>query len=200
MHFEIKTFSDIDDRSLFLDFCEQASLEVKQPASENMYHPDWINNPNILPYQILMTDRYSSPNGEFHLLFCDDKVVACSGIYRSEFNDQLAIAGCRTWINKDFRNLSIAREYLLPEQKRWAIEHNYSAIALTFNDYNKNIIEIFKKRRLGEYRSSREPKHLFYSNFNQVDHPVNIQFTKQWVIFEKLNEKWDFDWRKIIYE
>jgi hypothetical protein len=200
MHFEIKTFFQLDDRSLFLDFCEQAAKEIRQPAAENMYHPDWINNPNILPYQLIMTDRYLPPKGEFYFLLFNNQIIACSGIYQSEFNEQLVIAGCRTWINKEFRNLSIAREYLLPAQKKWAEEKNYSAIALTFNDYNKNIIEIFKKRRLGENRSPRESKHLFYSNFNQVDHPINIQFTKQWIIYETLNEDWDFDWKTLTYE
>lgn len=198
--YEIKTFSQLDDRSKFLDFCQQASTEIDQLASENMYHPDWVNNPNTLPYQLIMSDRYSFPKGEFYFLLFDDQIVACSGIYQSDFNDQLVIAGCRTWIDKKFRNLSIARDFILPAQKRWAKENNYSAIALTFNDYNKNIIQIFKKRRLGEKRSPRESKHLFYSNFNQVEYPVNIQFTKQWVIFEKLNDDWNFDWQSLKYE
>jgi hypothetical protein len=82
----------------------------------------------------------------------------------------------------------------------WCQEKNIKLIALTFNNYNKNLIQVFKKRRLGEKvdrLKTRNPGHLFYNNFNEVKFPVSIQYTKQWVVYEKLDINWDYDWSLI---
>jgi hypothetical protein len=81
--------------------------------------------------------------------------------------------------------------------KQWAIDNNCKAIAITFNDYNKNLIETFKRKRLGETRSPRQLHHLFYNNFNVIDFPLNIQYTKQWIAYEQLNLNFMFDWNTI---
>jgi hypothetical protein len=78
-----------------------------------------------------------------------------------------------------------------------AIKNKCKQVALTFNDYNKNIIAIWKRTRLGEKRTPREPRHMFYSNFNEVPFPVTIQYTSQLVIYEKLDEEWAFNWHTI---
>jgi hypothetical protein len=97
-----------------------------------------------------------------------------------------------------YRHKSILREHLLPIHKKWAIENNGNLVALTFNDHNKNIREIFKRRRLGESidRTHREPHHLFYSGLNEVTHPVNIQGTRQYIIYEKIKD-YDYDWKQL---
>ena len=51
--------------------------------------------------------------------------------------------------------------------------------------------------RLGEKRTARQPYHLFYNNFNEVEFPVTIQYTKQWIIYEKLDPNFDFNWISI---
>lgn len=70
-------------------------------------------------------------------------------------------------------------------------------IALSFNEYNKNIINIFKRNRLGEKAgriNNREPKNIFYNGLNEVSFLVNIQYTPQWVVYEKIDDTFDFDW------
>jgi hypothetical protein len=109
----------------------------------------------------------------------------------------VAIAGCRTWIDNDHRNRSLPREILLPAQKKWAQDQNAAAVVLTFNDYNKNLINAWKRKRLGEHRTPRQPFHLFYNNFNEVEFPVKIQHTKQWVIYEILDSSFNFNWENI---
>ena len=72
---------------------------------------------------------------------------------------------------------------------------------MCFNDYNKNLIEIFKRTRLSESAlriKSRGPADLFYTGLHEVDVPVNIQYTQQWVIYEKLDSKFDFDWKILL--
>jgi hypothetical protein len=71
---------------------------------------------------------------------------------------------------------------------------------LTFNEYNKNLINVFKRRRLGEKNdrcNTREPKHLFYTGLNEVPFAVTIQYTKQYALYEKIDSSFDFDWETI---
>lgn len=181
----------------FFNFCQQASLENTQPASINMWSNEWQDQPNTLPYILTKTDRFSEPNGEFFLLYKGNDIVGCSGVYISEFSKSIAIAGVRTWISPPYRNLALPREYLLPAQKEWAINQNLKTIALTFNEYNKNIITLWKRMRLGEKRSARESRHIFYNGLIELDFPVCIQYTKQWLIYEKLDPSCLFDWNNI---
>jgi len=125
------------------------------------------------------------------------EIIGCGGIYLSGFDPTFALAGCRTWMHRDHRNRSLPREILLPAHKQWAKDRNARAVGITFNDYNKNLISTWKRTRLGEERLPRQPYHLFYDNFNEVEFPVIIQYTKQWVIYETLDSTFNFDWDSI---
>jgi len=180
-------------RAQLFDFLRSES-NTNEPAAINMWHDDWESHPNTLPYKLIVSTQFN--NGIFNLAFHDDRIIGCSGAYVSAFHDKIVIAGNRTWITKSYRNMGLPREYFLPKEKEWAIERNMSIIALTFNDYNKNLITTFKRMRLGESRSIREPKHIFYNNMFVVPFPVTIQYTKQYVAYETLTN-WDFDWKSI---
>jgi hypothetical protein len=182
-----------DQHELFFDFLKEARSETSQPAHENMWDDDWERKNNTLPYILEKTNRFSR-HGMYRVLFDEDKVVACSGIYASDFCSELAIAGTRTWVSKDYRNLSVPREFLLPAEKFWAMENNFKAIAICFNDYNKNITKIWKRIRLGEKRTPRLSHHIFYNGINEVPYPVTVQYTKQWLMYEKLDPTFNFDW------
>ena len=194
-NYQLVTFNkDVEDQ--FFKFCKEASLQ-DDPASVNMWSDDWQSRPHTLPYILTNSDRYSKPNGEFFILMHLSEIVGCGGIYFSEFNPTFALAGCRTWMHHDYRNKSLPRELLLPAQKQWAKDRNASAVGITFNEYNKNLINTWKRTRLGEHRLPRQPYHLFYDNFNEVEFPVTIQYTKQWVIYEQLDPNFDFNWISI---
>lgn len=185
----------IFQKTNFFDFLKLAKDENRS-SSENMWDENWINKKNTLPYILENTDRFKK-NGVFNVLFNNKEIIACSGIYKSNFCENLAIAGTRTWVKKNYRNKLISREYLLPIEKKWAIKNNFKSIGLCFNEYNKNIIEIWKRRRLGENRTNRQSYHLFFNNFNEVKFPIEIQYTKQWLIYEKLDDSFNFDWSTI---
>jgi hypothetical protein len=197
MKFNLVSFEDYPYTDKFLNFCQDASQEITQPAATNMWSPTWETDPHTLPYKLLVNKTYAKPQGVFYLVLDNNDIIACGGAYQSEFCSDLLIAGVRTWVSKKYRNLSISREYLLPCQKKFASDNNYKAIALSFNDYNKNIIKIWKRNRLGENRSPRQPYHMFYNNFQMVDFPVEIQYTAQWVIYEKLDINFNFEWKNI---
>ncbi len=182
-------------RDIFFNFLKEARKETSQPAHENMWDDDWQNKTHTLPYILEKTDRFSI-GGIYNIMFDGESVVGCSGVYTSAFCIDLVIAGTRTWINKEYRNKSIARNILATE-KLWAINNNFKAVAICFNDYNKNIINIWKRRRLGEKRTPRMAHHLFFTGVNEVPFPVTIQYTKQWLIYEKLKEDFDFNWNDI---
>jgi GNAT superfamily N-acetyltransferase len=192
-------FSSVDIPA-FERFCQLASLEINQPAAENMWTKDWTHQSHTLMNVLLIQKRFDLEKGSFFVLYDNKNIVACSGIYKSDFCEDLAIAGCRTWINKEYRNKSIPRDLLLPAQKQWAIDNGIRAIALTFNEYNKNIIATFKRTRIGENAErmhNRQSHHLFYSNFNEVGFLVTIKHTPQWVIYERLDSSFEFNWQTI---
>lgn len=186
----------LSQKEEFVAFLKEASKEILQPAHENMWDNDWQNKNNTLLYLLENTNRFSE-QGMYNVLFDDGKAVACSGVYASAFCPELAIAGTRTWIKKNYRNLAVAREYLLPYEKAWAVKNNFKAIAVCFNDYNRNMLKLWNRIRLGENRSDRQAHHIFYNGANEVAFPVNVQYTKQWIMYEKLDPLFEFDWNTI---
>jgi hypothetical protein len=198
INYQLVTF-DENIKEEFFKFCKKSSLQ-NDSAAVNMWADDWSVQSHTLPYILTNTDRYSSSHGEFFIVLDNLKIIGCSGIYFSDFSSNMALAGCRTWIAKDYRNKLLPREILLPAQKKWAQDRNAGAVGLTFNEYNKNLIKTWKRTRLGEQRLPRQPYHLFYNNFNEVDFPVTIQYTKQWTIYERLDPAFDFNWNTIKYQ
>lgn len=199
-NFSLIAFKDLSKTQLnsFFDFCQSASFE-NLPAAKNMWQENWEDATETLPYILNKTDRFSA-KGEFHILFSGKDVVLCGGVYISDFSKKIAIAGTRTWVNKDYRHLSLVRDYLLPAHKKWAIEHDCKQVAICFNEYNKSLRRIFFRSRLGESNSRiffRTEDNLFFSNIHELPFAVNIQDKPQWVLYEKLDPNWDFDWSTI---
>lgn len=202
MNYQVVSFYTLtlNEKQEFYNFCRVQSSEITQPAAKNMWHDDWPTHNYTLPYVLEKDLRFREPFGDFNILKLDSKIIACAGVYQSTFSSNIAIAGCRTWVSKEFRNTNLMREFILPVQKQWSIDRNYKMICLSFNEYNKNIIEIFKRRRLGEQIDrfkNQKPRHLFYTGVHTVDFLVNIQHTPQWVIYEKLDSDYSFNWEMI---
>jgi hypothetical protein len=198
MQYNILAYNELSpyQHNLFFNFLKEAKQETAQPAHGNMWDDNWANNNSTLPYLLENTDRFKI-GGKYHIVFDNDTIVGCSGVYTSAFCPELAIAGTRTWIHKDYRNKSIARDILLPAEKTWAIENKFKAIGICFNDYNKNITKIWKRIRFGEKRTPRQSHHMFFNGVNELEFPVTIQYTKQWIIYEKLDPMFEFDWESI---
>lgn len=188
------------EKDQFFNFLSKTS--ETSPAQSNLWAKDWRDKSNTLPYILDYTDRFFESRGNFNIVYDRGRIFACGGVYKSMFDSEIALAGVRTYIDPEYRNQSILREYLLPYHKDWASKHNCKIVALSFNEYNKNIVEIFKRRRLGETIdrvNTRNKKHLFFNGVKEVEFPVTIQYTKQYVIYEQL-EKHDFDWESIKWQ
>lgn len=191
---QIIPFNEISTNKLF-DFLRGAKLN-NEPASENMFSDNWESESNTLPYKLFVEKIYD--NGVFNLALDNSKIVACSGCYPSKFDSNVLICGSRTWVNKEYRAKYLSTNYMLPIEKQWAIDNNFKIVALSFNEYNKHIITAMTRNGLGYKRTIKSEKHMFYDNMNIVPFPVNIQYTKQYVIYEKLTD-YDFDWASIRY-
>ena len=90
------------NKEIFFKFLK--SIDTPDPASNNMWDDDWENKNYTLPYILEKTTRFKEANGEFHIVFDDDKIIACGGVYLSNFSQHIAIAGSRTWVDKKARN------------------------------------------------------------------------------------------------
>lgn len=203
MNINVREFYSLTKRQKENFYQFLSNTDKNEPASVNMWDSEWENKPNTLPYILEHSDRFFESRGNFIVLYNNDEIIACGGVYKSQFNNEIAVAGVRTYINSDYRHNSILREYLLPFHKRWARLNNCKVVLLSFNEYNKNIIEIFKRRRLGEKLdriNTRNHEHLFFNGLNELEFPVNIQNTKQYVIYENLDNNYTYDWNEIKWE
>ncbi len=160
-----------------------------------MWASDWQTRPECLPYILTKTNKFKNSLGKFHIVYDQDTITACGGVHRSSFNKYIALAGVRTWVAEQYRNRLIIGYEVLPLHKQWAKDTGCKQIALTFNEYNKNLIKIWQRQRLGEQtRLPKTSSRMFAENFNQVSNPVIIQKTPQWVIYENLDPDWNFNW------
>jgi hypothetical protein len=171
-----------------LEFCKNQFDE--STVSNNMWSENWMHDSSTLLYILQKNERFSKDSGTFHLLYDDDTIIGCGGVYISDFSPHVAIAGNRTWIDKKYRNLQYMKNYILVENKAWVTKKAVDVIALSFNSYNKNVIKLFIK---GMNIGTRTERHVFYNNFNILDFSVIIQHTPQWVIYENLTD-FRYDW------
>lgn len=196
---QVRPFSNVNQQQLF-DFLSSEITHTADAAAENTWHSDWQKMPNTLPYILTQTDKFTGDNGEFYLLFDNEKIIAVGGVQLAHFNNKIAVAGIRTWVEKTQRNKMLVAKYLLPAHKAWAVAQGCKQIALTFNQYNRNLAKVFTRIRAGEAGdriSKRTSDMMFYNGVTELDFTVCIQYTPQWVIYEQLDPDWQFNWRAI---
>lgn len=187
----------IDNKNKILNYCRNAFLEKDEPSHVNMYSSDWENDVASLPYLIYCSNRFKNGNGDmFALLDQDNNICALSGVNISDFDRNVALAGVRTWLNKKLRGEFFIGRYLLPEHLSWAKSQHLKTVALTLNDYNKRLLPYFKRSGIG-IRKNRIPTSMFYNGQFHVDFPVIINYTKQWVIYHKIDEQYEPNWESI---
>lgn len=189
---------EVVDKDQFYKFCQQESLDTTQPAHVNMWSDSWQTETHTLPYLLEKEQRFLEPNGKFFVIFYDNVIVGCSGIYQSDFSPHICLAGIRSWITQSHRGRFLLGRYLFPEQVRWAKKNSYKQIAVTFNEYNVNLRNIFLRNGIG-VKKNRQEDSLFYTGVHQVDFPLIIKHTQQWVLYQKLDPLWHFDYSSIKY-
>jgi hypothetical protein len=201
--YKIKEYSKLtklEKENFFSTLKSQVELDNKSPAMENMYSDQWRTESHTLRYLLDIENRFSKEHGAYYVLFDGDKSIASGGVHYSDWTDNIAMAGIRTWVHTEYRNMFLAADYILPACKKWAKKHECKIITLTFNEYNKNLIKTWTRIRAGENKNRirrRKPKHIFHNNIVVIDYPLEINYTKQWLIYENLFDIFDFSWQEI---
>lgn len=201
--YKVKKYNKLTKSELqrFWDTIELECQKDTSPAMVNMHSKTWRNENNTLRYILEVDNKFNL--GEYFVLFNDKLPVASGGVYFSEWTKDIAMAGIRTWAHTEHRNKLLVAEYILPACKAWAVENKCKFITLTFNDYNKNLIKVCIRTRAGESAtriSGRTPRRLFYNGATVVDFPLEINYTKQWLIYEKLDSEFLFNWEEFKWQ
>ena len=152
------------------------------------------NRCNIGDLPELIESRFNG-KGRMFAAYSNDRIIGCSGLYFSDFSEHIVLLGCRSWITPSFRSKSIIRDSFLPVQKRLALDLGAKQVAISFNNHNKNLRQLFLRNLIK--RKPRTPDFLFYGNLNVLDFSVWIKNTPQWVLYERLTNDWDFDWASL---
>ena len=183
-------------------FCKECELELDKPAKENMEFTDWENKPNTLLYLLLKTNQFSKNNGIFSFLYDNDRIVASSGAYKSEFDENVVIGAVRAWKSSKFRGGYFIANNIMPYHLNWAKENNSKIFALTFNEYNYKLMRIMNRSE--KYEKSRNSHFLFgskrptfYQDMDVLPFTVLIKNTKQYVLYTKLDIDYEPKWPRI---
>lgn len=199
--FKVKNIFDnnyhLTHKDAILNYCKQAFAETDQPGHANMWHTNWEEESATFPYLVYCSDRFKNGNGLMLLLLDEnDNILGTSGANESDFDKNVVLGGVRTWLNKELRGQFIMGRHVLPHQLMWANDSAHKTLALTFNDYNKRLIPYFTRSGLG-IQKQRKPGSLFYNGQFHVDFPVTINYTKQWVIYHKIDDLYQPNWESI---
>ncbi len=198
--YKVKKYNKLTKSELqsFWNTIELECQKDSSPAMVNMHSKNWPTENNTLRYILEVENKFNP--GEYFVLFDGPQPVASGGVYFSEWTNEIAMAGIRTWAHTEHRNKLLVAQYILPACKAWAVKNKCKSITLTFNEYNKNLIKVCIRTRAGESATritGRTPKRLFYNGATVVDFPLEINYTKQWLIYENLDNEFLFDWGKI---
>ena len=168
--------SDSAHRAMLQKFCTAIELtESGHPAEINMRYSDWESNPASLFYLIYKEQRLVGSSGQYFVLNDNGNTAAGSGVY---VKDNTAILLVRSWIIPEFRSKWLLHEHLLPLQLTWARSQAAKDAMITVNEYNKNLLVIFKRAM----RSERHPMSKWYKDAVISDEPEIIKNVPQWTV------------------
>jgi hypothetical protein len=178
------------------NFCEKAEAEGL-PASENMRFSNWHNEPASLMYLLFSEHRFFTPRGALFLAFNDKTLAAVSGIYVSDFCQDIVIAGVRAWTLKEYRTSYVHGNYVFPQQFVWAEESNAKMLLLSFNDYNDWLFKFILRGIDGRATAFGRRFSNHYKDFELHPHMVKIKGVYQYVLKKKIDPNFDFDFKQV---
>ncbi len=193
----VRSFSseELEQDSIFMDkltaFIRNEIVDGETLFSDNYSLENWRDNPASFFYQLFISKKYKKNNGRFFFLLTNEAIIAFSGIYKSEFEKKIAIAGSRAWTSLQCRDVrKLQNKYLLPAQEKWARENEVEELIITFNIENKRLFD-YVARSVDKITSG------FYYQMEPLDQLVYINFTLQHIIKKKLNVSFYFDYTKL---
>ena len=179
-------------------FCQKAQIDTNKQAAINMAYDNWENKPNTLLYLLKFDERFKKNNGFLSLLYDNNQIIACSGISLANFDRNIAIGGMRTWIHKEYRAQNLIVKHIRPIHLAWCVARLLKVYALTFNEYNLNLMQILN--RAGKYSKYKNRQIFgshndeFYQNMTILDNTINLNNTKQYVMYHKFDKDYQIIW------
>lgn len=200
VHSDSVTKEQVDQ---IIQFCKEALDENKHAARENMQVDGWETKPSSLLYLLLIEKRFSEAKGGLQLLFLNEKIVAVSGYYSSDFDPNIYFIGVRSWVLKEHRfNLLIAN-WLLPFQLNEVQKRRGHTAAISFNDSTKSFGKLIER---SNRNSDTAIKFFFGEKYPDIyrdmifwDKPLRIKNVKQWVLIKRIAPS-DFDWNSLAWQ
>lgn len=194
---EINHLDEIKKHILALTrFCKRAELD-SSPTSENMAFTNWqINNASLL-YLLKIEQRLTWPKGCFYIVYEKNDIVACSGLYISEFSPDIIIGGVRAYTLSEFRTKYIHGNIIFPKQIQTAKEKGAKLFLLSFNSYNDKLYKFIVRGSQGKGTAFGLGFSDTYKNFQLHDKQIIIKNVPQTILKLPLEENYEYDFSNI---
>jgi GNAT superfamily N-acetyltransferase len=170
--FNDKTITSKQHNSL-TNLSQLASM-LDDPAAKNYDIVDWHHKNDTLLYAFFNKKRFDV----FNILHHNGTPIAMSGAY--VFN-HVPIIGVRTFTHPDYRGGGhwCQARHILPAQIDYYENLGYKKVWLTFNSYNKKLINFLKRMSEGKASHMGGGPKTIYKNLKWYDEPQVIQYTDQ---------------------
>lgn len=194
---EIRTLTEaFRHLQAIIKFCQEAE-NYNTPASANMAYTDWEINTTSLLYLLLQEKRFIEPKGCLHVVYERDNIVACSGVYVSDFSSRISIAGVRAFTLHNFRTQYVHGDTIFPQQIRWSKEKGMKLLLLTFNSYNDWLYKFIVRGSQGKATAFGLKFSETYKKFQLHDKQLMIKNTPQYILKLPLEEGYTHDFSSI---
>jgi hypothetical protein len=184
----------LKNKNLIIDYCKDYYNHKDSLAgAENIYHENWEEKSNTLPYLIYKSNQFKE-NGDFFIkLYCDNKVqkvAMTSGVYISDFDKNVAVINVRFSVAPFYLGVtSWFKKPMTPYVTNWAIKNNCKAVLVTVNEYNRKILPVLVRTGL--------------STDNKVEilpFPIYYKYTKQYCCYSYIDKNYEIDWECLKYK
>ncbi|NJO60973.1 MAG: hypothetical protein HC836_22765 [Richelia sp. RM2_1_2] len=179
-----------------IQLCKEAEQE-NIAASENMKFTDWqLNNASLL-YLLINEQRFFAPNGCLNIVYHDNKIIAVSGVYISDFSKDIAIAGVRAYTLKNYRTRYVHGDTIFPAQITWAKAKNTKMILLSFNSYNDWLYKFILRGSKGKGTAFGLKFSDTYKKFKPHKKQIIIKHVPQYILKLALEDDYNYDFTSI---
>lgn len=185
---DILYFDSNSPKDLLIELCEEATKD-DMPGSKNLSLINWEKNPASLLYKIYIEKVYDDCNrGKYMgVLGEDGKLMLTFGCMPWDKDSNVCLMPTRMYLRAEKRLQGAAESYTkrfaLPQQmmNQECIKLGYKATVITHNQYNLFL-------RDATYRDSREEGYMI---FDYYEHPVIVNYTKQWAMYHMFDESYE---------
>jgi hypothetical protein len=130
--------------------------------------------------------RWTKETGQIDLLFnyVEDSMVGISCVEHSTISNIFTSGGNRCWLDHRYRGNQSVTKHLLQSNLNWSEANGFSGMVLTFNEYNKGLWEIIKRRSEGKHAQFGSTWSDFWNDCIAIPEPIILHNTKQWAIIK----------------